>query len=516
MTKRLLSLVLAIVLCIVGIISVVVLAANNTENLSISLQIDNPIMTVNGQQKEIDPGMGTTPVIINDRTLLPIRAVVEEMGGNVEWDNDTQTVTLTYNNDTIRLVIDNTTAYLNDTANTLDTAPTIINDRTMLPIRFIAESFKFDVDWNEAERIVTISKKASEPTQTTPSVSDTENKILVAYFTVPETDDVDTSARASRVASDGEVLGNVEFIAQTIQEETGADVFTIETVQQYPGTHDELLKFAAAEMDKNARPELKTKLDNLDDYDTIFLGFPIWNADLPMPMYTFLEEYDLSGKTIIPFTAHGGSGFAGTINTIKRLEPNATVETDGFSVSRNSVSEAKSDIISWVQALGFANVGKNETTNSNILVAYFSHTGNTKEAAEYIAKQTGADLFEIQAKEPYSGSTQEVADRAKSEGEANARPELAATVSNMEQYNTIFIGYPIWYYNAPMIIGTFLESYDLSGKTVIPFCTSSSSKIDVSMDLIKNASKDAKVSEGLTANGGNDEIDAWLGKLGIK
>lgn len=516
MTKRLLSLVLALVLCIVGIISVVVWAANNTENLSISLQIDNPIMTVNGQQKEIDPGMGTTPVIINDRTLLPIRAVVEEMGGNVEWNNDTQTVTLTYNNDTIRLVIDNTTAYLNDTANTLDTAPTIINDRTMLPIRFIAEGFNFDVDWNETERIVTISKKTSEPTQTTPSVSGTGNKILVAYFTVPETDDVDTSARASRVASDGEVLGNVEFIAQTIQEETGADVFTIETVQQYPGTHDELLKFAAAEMDKNARPELKTKLDNLDDYDTIFLGFPIWNADLPMPMYTFLEEYDLSGKTIIPFTAHGGSGFAGTINTIKQLEPNATVETDGFSVSRNSVSEAKNDIILWIQTLGFANVGKNETTNSNILVAYFSHTGNTKEVAEYIVKQTGADLFEIQAKEPYSGGTQAVADRAKAEGETNARPELAASVSNMDRYDTIFVGYPIWYYNAPMVIGTFLESYDLSGKTVIPFCTSSSSKIDVSMDLIKNASKGATVSEGLTANGGNDEIDAWLEKFGIK
>lgn len=94
MTKRLLSLVLALVLCIAGIISIVVLAANNTKDLSISLQIDNPIMTVNGQQKEIDPGMGTTPVIINGRTLLPIRAVVEGMGGNAEWNNDTQTVTL--------------------------------------------------------------------------------------------------------------------------------------------------------------------------------------------------------------------------------------------------------------------------------------------------------------------------------------------------------------------------------------------------------------------------------------
>ena len=300
MTKRLLSLVLAIALCIVGIISVVVLAANsganNTDGLSISFQIDNPIMTVNGREKEIDPGMGTTPVVINDRTLLPIRAVVEEMGGNVEWNNDTQTVTLTCNEDKIRLVIDDKTAYLNDTASTLDTAPMIINDRTMLPIRFIAEGFNFNVDWNETERIVTVSKKAGNTSQTTPPVSDAEHKILIAYFTVPETDDVDTSARASRVASNGEVLGNVEFIAQTIQEETGADVFTIETVQQYPGTHDELLKFAAEEMDKNARPELKTKLDNLDDYDTVFLGFPIWNADLPMRCIRFWKNMISAAK----------------------------------------------------------------------------------------------------------------------------------------------------------------------------------------------------------------------------
>lgn len=158
------------------------------------------------------------------------------------------------------------------------------------------------------------------------------------------------------------------------------------------------------------------------------------------------------------------------------------------------------------------------TYNENTihLVAYFSHTGNTKEVAEYIIKQTGADLFQIEAKEPYSGGTQAVADKAKSEEETNARPELASTVSNMEQYDTIFIGYPIWYYNAPMVIGTFLESYDLSGKTVVPFCTSSSSKIDESMDLINSASKGASVLEGITANGVNNEIDAWLSKIGIK
>lgn len=123
----------------------------------IVLQVDNPIMTIDGTEAEIDPGMGTVPVIINDRTLIPVRALIEAVGGTVGWEQETQTVTLNYGVDEIRLVIDSTTAYLNNEAKTLDTAPTIINDRTMLPIRFIAESFGFNVDWNQEESKVMIS-----------------------------------------------------------------------------------------------------------------------------------------------------------------------------------------------------------------------------------------------------------------------------------------------------------------------------------------------------------------------
>lgn len=146
-----------------------------------------------------------------------------------------------------------------------------------------------------------------------------DGNILIAYFSVPETDGTDTVAGASRVVVDGEVLGNNQYIAQLIQQEAGGDLFRIETVQEYPGTHDELLDFAYNELSENARPELASQIENLDDYDVIFLGYPNWNADLPMPLYTFLEEYDFSGKTIIPFTAHGGSGFSGTIQTLSLI-----------------------------------------------------------------------------------------------------------------------------------------------------------------------------------------------------
>lgn len=128
-------------------------------------------------------------------------------------------------------------------------------------------------------------------------------------------------------------------------------MFAIETVQEYPGTHEELLEFAYEELQENARPELATQIENLDSYDTIFLGFPNWNADLPMSLYTFLEEYDFSGKTIIPFTTHGGSGFSSTIRTIESLQPGAVVMEDGLSVSRNSVEGAQNDVIDWVSGL---------------------------------------------------------------------------------------------------------------------------------------------------------------------
>ncbi len=117
---------------------------SDTNNTEIILQINNPNMTVNGTEKPIDED-GTAPVIVNNRTLLPVRAVAEEMGGTVQWNGDTKTVTLSYNEYEIKLVIDDNTAYLNGTAQILDTAPAIINERTMLPIRFIAESFKFNV-----------------------------------------------------------------------------------------------------------------------------------------------------------------------------------------------------------------------------------------------------------------------------------------------------------------------------------------------------------------------------------
>lgn len=176
------------------------------------------------------------------------------------------------------------------------------------------------------------------------------SRILIVYYTLPETDGTDTDSGASRVAVNGGVQGNVEYMANTIAQTAGGDLFRIDTVQNYPTIHEPLVDQAEREQSRNARPELSAHIDNLDDYDVIFVGYPIWWSEMPMAMYSFFDEYDFSGKTIIPFSSHGGSGFSGTPGEIRRLESGANV-LDGYTVSRGSVAGDSGNLRNWVNSL---------------------------------------------------------------------------------------------------------------------------------------------------------------------
>lgn len=200
------------------------------------------------------------------------------------------------------------------------------------------------------------SSDEEEPAETPSEQPETDAKNLVVYFSMPETTDPNNMTQEeanSTVVINGEVLGNTQYVAYVIQEQTNADIFRIEPETPYPTDHDTLVDLAADEQDDNARPAIKDTIEKLDQYDTIFVGYPNWWGDMPMILYTFFDTYDFSGKTIIPFNTHGGSGFSGTIGTIAELEPNAEVNEDGFTVSRNNVQEAEPDIISWLAELGY-------------------------------------------------------------------------------------------------------------------------------------------------------------------
>ncbi len=184
-----------------------------------------------------------------------------------------------------------------------------------------------------------------------------DGKSLVVYFSMPETtnpENMNPEEEFSTVVIDGDVLGNTQYVAYIIQENTGADIFRIEPVTPYPMDHAELEEIVTEEKRNNAMPEIASEIEHLEQYDTIFLGYPNWYSDMPRIIYSFLEQYDLSGKTIIPFVTSGGSGFSNTIQTITEQEPDATVVTDGLSISRTEVQDAKQEIIQWVNELGYS------------------------------------------------------------------------------------------------------------------------------------------------------------------
>lgn len=147
------------------------------------------------------------------------------------------------------------------------------------------------------------------------------------------------------------VLGNTEYVASLISQNLNSDLFRLEPVNAYPTNHQQLLDRARKEMQEDARPELKENID-ITDYDTIFIGYPIWNADLPPIINTFLENNDFNGKTVVPFCTHGGSGLSGTPTTMKNKLSGATVITNGFSLSRTNMESAPKEVDSWLSSIG--------------------------------------------------------------------------------------------------------------------------------------------------------------------
>lgn len=155
------------------------------------------------------------------------------------------------------------------------------------------------------------------------------------------------------------------------------------------------------------------------------------------------------------------------------------------------------------------------------LVAYFSASGVTAKVAETLSETIGADLFAIEPKVPYTKADLEWMDKSSRSTlemkDPASRPEIARVRDNMEEYDTVFVGFPIWWYVAPTIINTFLESYDLTGKTIIPFATSGGSGMGKTNEKLLPSCKGAKLLDGkvLKANAGTKELDDWVAGLSI-
>lgn len=199
---------------------------------------------------------------------------------------------------------------------------------------------------------------------------------------------------------------------------------------------------------------------------------------------------------------------------------NSASQTEQPSTEDTSV-ESKADTNSAENSTDMENTDNQDVQNHKALVAYFSATGTTKGVAEHIANGLNADIYEIVPEEPYTDADLDYNDNnSRTTIEMNdpdARPVISGSVENLEQYDTVFIGYPIWWGEAPRIASTFMESYDFSGKTIVPFCTSGGSGIGSSASNLERLTSGATWLDGRRLNGSDsqDTVMEWVNSLDL-
>ena len=380
------------------------------------------------------------------------------------------------------------------------------------------------------------------------------SKVLVAYFSA---------------------TGTTKGIAKKVAKASGGTLYRITPAKKYSSKdlnyNNDNSRANKEQNNKKARPSIKGKTVNIKDFDTVFIAYPIWHGQAPRIISTFLESYDFSGKTVIPFCTSHSSGIGSSANALKKsCKKNVTWK----SGRRFAGDESQSEINKWVKSLGVnnGNAGQdntpkpetpktpkptdgttdtpkptdtttdkkpdagptdpvtNPTTNptespkpsdkpvgNKILVAYFSCTGTTKKLAEYAAEVSGGNLYEIVPEVPYTSEDLNYGNAqsrtTKEQNDSTARPRIQGAVGNMGDYKAILLAYPIWHGQAPRIISTFLESYDFSGKTIIPFCTSHSSGIgssDTNLHSLCSETAEWKAGRRFSSNTAQDEIREWL------
>lgn len=175
------------------------------------------------------------------------------------------------------------------------------------------------------------SCSSDEPTTTEPgsNLSGDAGKTLIVYFSWG---------------------GNTKTVANHIHDLIGGDIVEVETVIPYPDTYEEVTQIAPGELASDYRPELKTKVDNMDEYDTLIVGTPIWGGHLTPAMKIFLASYNLSGKAIAPFCTHGGSGTAQSVNDIHSVCPNSTI-LGSLAVYGSRAESSRTDVEKWLKQI---------------------------------------------------------------------------------------------------------------------------------------------------------------------
>lgn len=202
------------------------------------------------------------------------------------------------------------------------------------------------------ESVASLQEESSDVEQSEGRVEHDFQTVLVAYFSWA--DNAVVEGEVDAVSSPSVTKpGNVEQLALWVQERTGGELFSIRVTEPYPSDWDECLERANEEKADGARPELAQSVENMEDYDVIFLGYPNWWYSCPTAILSFLEEYDLSGKQIYLFCSHGTGGLASSVEDIRAAIPNSSISEHVFDVYEEDAASSKQDIETWLEELGY-------------------------------------------------------------------------------------------------------------------------------------------------------------------
>ncbi len=204
------------------------------------------------------------------------------------------------------------------------------------------------------EEPASTEQQPEEPASSTEQPSNAqESGVLVAYFSWADNAVIDGEVDA--VASPSvTALGNVQQLAQWVSERTGGDLFSIQVTEPYSSDWDACLERANQERAEDARPELTASVEQLERYDTVFLGYPNWWYGVPMALLSFLEENDLSDKQVYLFCSHGTGGLASSVEQIDEALPDSTALSENvFDVYEEDASSSQQDILAWLEELGY-------------------------------------------------------------------------------------------------------------------------------------------------------------------
>lgn len=376
------------------------------------------------------------------------------------------------------------------------------------------------------------SDKKDDTTEPPATQNPSGKKSIVAYFSCTD---------------------NTKTIAEYVAESAGADIYRIEPSVPYTSAdlnyNNDDSRTSKEQNDTAARPGIAGSLPSLNDYEVVYLGYPIWWGQAPKIMYTFIENYDLSRKIVVPFCTSGSSGIG---TSASNLQAAARGNATWLAGQRFSGSSSKSTVTQWVQGLdlsvaatatnppavptpGSATQEPTSTEtpgtvptpdiseNRKSVVVYFSCTDNTKTIAEYVAESTDADIYRIEPSVPYTSTdlnyNNSDSRTSKEQNDSSARPEIAGELPSLDGYENVYLGYPIWWGQAPKIMYTFIEHYNLSGKTVIPFCTSASSGVGTSATNLQAVDTSQAVwlsGRRFSGSSPKSDVESWLAGLGLQ